>query len=44
MAETLELLMNLKTTLIAALLAFPGAAISAENNAEAWARAVAPMS
>jgi amidohydrolase len=32
--------MNLKTTLIAALLALPGAAISAENNAEAWARAV----
>jgi hypothetical protein len=32
--------MNLKTTLIAALLALPGAAISAENNAETWARAV----
>jgi amidohydrolase len=32
--------MNLKTTLIAALLAFPGAATSAENNAETWARAV----
>lgn len=32
--------MNLKTTLVAALLAFPGAGFSAEINADVWAKAV----
>lgn len=32
--------MNLKTTLVAALLAFPGTGFSAENNADVWAKAV----
>lgn len=32
--------MNLKTTLVAALLAFPGTGFSADNNADVWAKAV----